>query len=54
MVRVRMIDLAGGMEGNRGVSISGGRAMVAALQEDDAGGLQSGKAYIFNAPDAAP
>ena len=39
-----------GMEGNRGVSISGGRAMVAALQEDDAGGLQSGKAYIFNAP----
>ena len=36
-----------GMEGNRGVSISGGHAMVGARQEDDAGGLQSGKAYIF-------
>ena len=36
-----------GMEGNRGVSISGGRAMVGARQEDDLGGTNSGKAYIF-------
>jgi len=36
-----------GMEGNRGVSISGGHAMVGARQEDDLGGTSSGKAYIF-------
>jgi DNA-binding beta-propeller fold protein YncE len=38
-----------GMEGNRGVSISGGRAMVGASYEDDTGGTSSGKAYIFQA-----
>ena len=36
------------------VAISDGRVIVGANSEDDAGGSQSGKAYIFNAPVAAP
>ena len=33
---------------SRSVAISGDRAIVGAANEDDAGGLSSGKAYIFN------
>ena len=37
------------------VAISGGRTIVGANSEDDAGdGNKSGKAYIFSAPEAAP
>ena len=31
----------------KGLNISGGRAIVGAPEEDDAGGISSGKAYIF-------
>ena len=35
------------------VAISGDNVIVGAYSEDDAGGTSSGKAYIFNAPEAA-
>ena len=36
------------------VAINDGIAIVSASLEDDAGGTDSGKVYIFNAPEAAP
>ena len=36
------------------VGISGGNIIVGAMMEDDASGTNSGKAYIFSAPPAAP